>query len=103
MLPGEANVISRNAGPGVRLISGGTIAVRGNSIDGNGGLGIDLDATGGTLGVTPNDSGDGDAGPNGLQNFPVVASAVRSGGSLTAQRNARQRRCAGLSSRFLRE
>ena len=33
---------------------------------------IDLNADG----PTPNDAGDGDAGPNGLQNFPVIASAV---------------------------
>ena len=46
-LPGEGNVISRNGGPGVRLISAGTsVAVRGNSIDGNGLLGIDLDPNG---------------------------------------------------------
>ena len=37
------------------------------SIHSNGGLGIDLSANG----VTPNDPGDGDAGPNDLLNFPL--------------------------------
>jgi hypothetical protein len=51
-------------------------AVRGNSIFSNIMLGIDLGADG----VTLDDAGDGDAGPNNLQNFPVLTSA-RSGSS----------------------
>lgn len=39
-----------------------------NVLRGNGGLGIDL----GTVGVTSNDSGDSDSGPNRLQNFPTL-------------------------------
>ena len=45
----------------------------------NGGLAVDLSNNG----VTTNDAGDGDAGPNGLQNFPVLASAIPSGGNTT--------------------
>src|SRR6185503_261076 len=36
-------------------------------------------------GVTPNDSGDGDTGGNGLQNFPVLLSAVTTGSAVTVQ------------------
>lgn len=44
-----------------------------NSIYNNSKLGIDL---GPVLGVTPNDSGDGDTGPNQGLNFPVLTSAT---------------------------
>jgi hypothetical protein len=42
-------------------------------------LGIDL----GRDGITPNDTGDPDSGPNNLQNFPVLTSASTGGGSTT--------------------
>ena len=45
--------------------------VLGNSISANSGLGINL----GFDGSTPNDPRDPDAGPNRLQNFPVITSA----------------------------
>ncbi len=50
-----------------------------NSIFSNGELGIDLKNDG----PTPNDPGDGDQGPNNLQNFPDITSAVTSSGSTT--------------------
>ena len=71
---------------GVEVDSGTGNAIRGNSIFSNNGepgdgLGIDLDAGSATgpLGVNPNDPGDPDTGPNGLQNYPVL-SGVSSGG-----------------------
>ena len=54
-----------------------------NSIFDNAGLGIQLGAEAVAGGVTPNDPRDGDTGPNGLQNFPVITSAVLSNGSTT--------------------
>ncbi len=76
---GEANVVAFNGARGV-FVSGGTgNAILSNSIFANGGLGIDL----GDAGVTPNDDGDGDTGPNNLQNFPVLTSATVEGGQTT--------------------
>lgn len=54
----------------------------GNSIFNNAALGIDL----GGDGVTPNDAGDGDSGPNRLQNYPVLTgiTPTATGGTVTA-------------------
>jgi CSLREA domain-containing protein len=72
-----ANVIAHNGGAGIAVLGGTGNNLSRNSITANGGLGIDLqDDTG--PGVTPNDAGDGDAGPNNLQNFPVIRSATTS-------------------------
>lgn len=74
------NTIRGNGGAGVLISSNaGNASVRNNAIyantdiSANGGLGIDLV---GTAGVTANDAGDGDGGPNRLQNYPVVTSVV---------------------------
>ena len=69
---GEGNTIAYNAFVGVRVASGTGHSVRGNSTHSNGSLGIDLAPDG----VTANDAGDGDSGPNNLQNFPVITSVV---------------------------
>jgi parallel beta-helix repeat protein len=71
------NLIFGNVESGVRL-DGVRNTVSRNSTFSNGSLGIDLLADG----VTPNDPGDGDAGPNNLQNFPVLTSATVQGGRL---------------------
>lgn len=68
---GAGNRISFQTAGGVVVSGGSGVAIRGNRFAGNGGLSIDL----GSAGVTPNDVGDTDAGPNGLQNFPVITSA----------------------------
>ena len=78
---GAGNVIAFNGNQGVRMFTGtGTDnQILGNSIHSNGLLGIDLNDDG----VTANDLGDGDTGVNNLLNFPVITSAVESGGSVT--------------------
>jgi hypothetical protein len=72
-----ANIIIGNGGDGV-FVGGGTgNRILTNTFGDNAGLGIDL--SGGAesdLGVTANDDDDPDAGPNGLQNFPVLTSVV---------------------------
>jgi CSLREA domain-containing protein len=61
-----------NGGAGVRVVSGRANSVRQTLLSGNGGGGIDL----GTDGPTANDSGDGDSGPNDLQNSPELSEAT---------------------------
>jgi parallel beta-helix repeat protein len=77
---GEGNRIANNS-RGVIVFNPGAIGnvIRGNSIDANLGLGIDL----GNNGVTQNDLKDADTGPNNFQNFPFIASAVSGGGTTT--------------------
>lgn len=82
-VPGDTNVIAFNGGPGIQVGSanfpinlGNTILS--NNIHGNQGLGIDLTLGTPADGVTANDPGDADTGPNGLQNFPALTAAVRS-------------------------
>ena len=68
-----ANVIAYSSTYGVFINGNGALGntVRGNRIFRNGGLGIDLIGNG----PTPNDSGDGDTGPNNLQNWAVMKTA----------------------------
>ncbi|NJN00460.1 MAG: hypothetical protein HC793_02120 [Aquincola sp.] len=80
VVAGEGNTVAFNTFAGVVVTDAGASgnSVLGNRIHSNGTLGIDL---GNFDGVTANDAGDGDAGPNGLQNFPVLASARTDGAS----------------------
>ena len=65
-------------------------AILGNQISDCAPMGIELGADG----VTANDTGDGDTGPNNLQNFPVLAAATTDGsrvgivGSLNSTANS---------------
>jgi hypothetical protein len=79
--PGAGNVIAGNLGNGVTVTDPFPTgnAILGNSIFANGGLGIDL----GGDGVTANDVGDADAGPNNLQNFPLLSAGISDGTKTT--------------------
>lgn len=72
---GSSNSIAFNGLGGVYVQEGSSNTISANSITSNKGLGIELYP----YGVTPNDSGDGDSGPNNLQNFPAITSATTSG------------------------
>lgn len=74
---GPGNQIVYNGRDGVLVASGTGNEITANQIFDNGGLGIAL----GTDSVTANDPGDGDSGPNELQNYPVL-----SGAEITADR-----------------
>ena len=82
----EGNLIVNNGAggggwDGVALYNSASIignAILGNSIYANGDLGIDLMNNG----VTANDPGDGDTGPNNLQNFPVLSAVYTSGSTV---------------------
>src|SRR5205085_6457378 len=81
---GDRNTIAFNGADGLTLSTANVgNSIRGNSIFSNGTtslhLGIDL----GSDGVTANDDKDGDTGPNHLQNFPVITSALVTGSTKT--------------------
>ena len=93
-LGSAANTIAYNRGGGVIIGSTGETgpttsranSVESNRIDANErgtgfGLGIDL----GNDGVTPNDAGDADDGPNGLTNAPVILTANVTGNTTTVR------------------
>jgi hypothetical protein len=85
-----------NAGSGLLIMSATGVSASQNSFANNGGLAIDLDPNtrdpntmGAPIGVTLNDSGDSDTGPNGLFNYPVITSAVIANGELNISGFAR--------------
>lgn len=67
----EANTIADNVLAGIAVATGTANRFTRNRIFRNGGLGIEL----APLGVTPNDPGDADTGPNDLMNFPELLRA----------------------------
>jgi Calx-beta domain-containing protein/IPT/TIG domain-containing protein len=78
------NIIARNFSGGIEM-DGSSIRnpVRFNWIHHNGNIGIDLSTSYTFDGVTPNDSGDADSGPNLLQNYPVLTNVTSVGGQTT--------------------
>jgi hypothetical protein len=77
----EGNIIAYNLQDGVWMDGAATTQnpILGNLIHSNVGMGIDLDPDG----VNANDAGDGDAGPNNLQNYPVLTARVTNGVTTT--------------------
>src|SRR5262249_47590518 len=84
---GAGNVIANSGGFGVvlkKIFNTDPVdanAIKRNSIYNSGSLGIDLNHDGGT----PNDPNDADAGPNGLQNYPVLQAATADSASTTVR------------------
>ena len=80
---GEGNLIAFNANSGVVIIGNGAQGntLVGNLVHFNGNSEVDLNADD----QTANDNQDADTGPNGLQNFPILASANSFAGSTTIQ------------------
>ncbi|MEM9056192.1 MAG: right-handed parallel beta-helix repeat-containing protein, partial [Pseudomonadota bacterium] len=85
-VPSEANVIS-NAGSGGTFTDGVALSssaandnsILRNRIFGNAGLGIELNGDG----ISLNDPGDADGGPNERMNYPVITNVSSGGGNLT--------------------
>jgi hypothetical protein len=77
------NVFAGNAGGGIRVsaTAAGVVAIGTNHFRANDGLAIDL----GIDGVTLNDEGDLDSGPNGRLNFPVFTFALVNSGELSLE------------------
>ncbi len=69
---GTGNQITNNGGAGIAVTDNTSLnnSLLSNSIYANGGLGIDL----GEDGVTENDAGDSDTGPNHRLNYPLINS-----------------------------
>lgn len=83
--PAEGNLVSNNGDGGVMVYGADALRnrIQRNSIWANGGLGIDLAQVDFVPdGRQPNDPGDGDAGPNNLQNSPDLHSAAQAGPDL---------------------
>lgn len=85
------NTIAFNRGGGVVVAGADTTGhtIRGNAIYGNTGLDVDLAAPNDPAnGVTPDDAGDQDDGPNGLLNRPALTSIAFLDGLATIRGNS---------------
>jgi parallel beta-helix repeat protein len=88
---GGSNLIAFNGRDGIivsRFGTGNSATITANSIHDNVELGIDLEGPSDPPpGVTPNDPGDGDSGPNGQMNFPIITAANVAAGILSGTIN----------------
>ena len=88
---GNGNTIAFNGAEGVLVIGAGALPrniIRANAIHSNTKLGINLDGGAeNAAGVTTNDPGDADAGPNNLQNYPVLSAAQNNGANTVVSGN----------------
>ncbi len=80
IVAGQGNLIANHPSYGI-TVSGTAagVAILGNTLVQNTGMGIDLAMNG----VSANDAGDADTGPNNLQNFPVITGAITNGSLIT--------------------
>ncbi len=90
----KQNVVTGSSGAGVAVVPGTTaltvccVTISQNSIYSNGAIGIVLNSvtsdpnTYTAQGETLNDNNDADSGPNGMLNFPILATATISGSNL---------------------
>ena len=85
----SSNIIFNNGGPGIVIAGGNTSGnlISQNSIYANGttadALGIDIDNSNGMGdGITLNDNGDSDNGPNTSLNFPIISTVFMSGSNV---------------------
>ena len=87
LAPGQGNTVAFTELNGIAVLGNIDDAeISGNSIHGNGLLGIELGSfPQGPDGVTPNDPGDADSGANGLQNFPTIESASTAFGTVAVR------------------
>jgi len=82
--PGQGNIIAFSGTQAIELGDGSTFTILGNSIFGNGGVGVRLNSTiCGIFGPTDNDHCDADSGANNTQNYPVIAAASFDDGFVT--------------------
>jgi CSLREA domain-containing protein len=79
----SGNVIAYSTNRGVWVAAGTGFRIAGNSLFGNGGLGIALSTPGRP---TPNDPGDGDEGANRGQNYPEISRVDDLGGGVLSIR-----------------
>jgi hypothetical protein len=118
-ITGAGNTIANNGASGIAIFGDPNVTpqnnnnpILGNSIYHNSqnfrgaGLGIDL-VTGNTYpegdGPTPNDVGDSDAGPNNLQNYPVLSTFFPTSGGTDLNYSLNSRNNHGAGQKYLLE